>query len=179
MALLLLGMVVGIALVRLGWGGSRGAAATGWALVAAALVGGGRLDGAWGVAVASVVGMAAALVLVLWAGWRSPARVQRPVREAAPTIGVGRWPDLGRRIAVFVLTVPVAFAAALWLAFAGQAWARALGAGEADATALTLAGQPVLWCAIMCWQMTRSGPGRMIAAPAAAALVGAAMWAAA
>jgi len=175
----LIGMIVGIALLRFGWGGAKGAGVAGWTLVAATLVGGGRHDGAWGVALVALAGMATALAILLWAGWTSPARKRRPVREATSGSGgslARGWPDLGRRIAVFVLAVPVAFGAALWLAFACQAGARRLGAGEADATALTLMLQPVLWCAIMCWQMTRAGPGRMIAPPAAAALVGAAIW---
>lgn len=172
-------IAAGMLLVRFGWDGGRPAAAAGWA---AAMLGLALLvarDGAWGLAIGTVVGMACALAIVLHAGWSSPAKITRPPREAPAILLPRRWSDLARRVAVFVLAVPVAFAAAQWLAFGAQALARSGGADAADATALTLLLQPVAWGLLMTWQMTRSGPARMIAAPLAAALLGTALWGAA
>jgi len=163
-------------LVRLGWGGVRGAAAAGWLLAAATLLALAMLGGAWGVASGGVAGMAAAIAIVLHAGWTSPARVRRPAREPA-SVTLPRIPrDIAARVAVFVLVVPVAFAAAQWCAFGVQALARRLGSGEADAAVLLLFGQPIVWAGLMAWQMTRADWTRMIAAPAVAALVGTALW---
>jgi hypothetical protein len=176
LAAALLAAAVAMLLVRLGWAGRRGAAPAGWVLATAAL---GLLvwqDGAWGLATGVVVGMAAALALVLHAGWTSPARTARAPRQA-PAIAIPRLPgDIARRLAVFALTVPVAFAAAQWLAFAAQSAARARGADAADALALMLFLQPLLWGVIVVVQMTRAGPMRMIAAPLVAAMMGGVLW---
>lgn len=172
-------ILVAVALVRLGWGGRRGAAGLGWALGLAALVALTTRDGAWGLAIGTVTGIAAALAFVLHAGWTSPAKVRRAPREAPAILLPRRWHDLGRRVLVFVLVVPIAFSAAQWLAFAVQAVARRAGAGDADTMVMTLLLQPILWAVLMAWQMTRAGPARMVAPPAAAALLGTALWCAA
>jgi hypothetical protein len=133
-------------------------------------------DGAWGLALGTVVGMAAAIGLVLHAGWTSPRKTARAPRQA-PAIAIPRRPgDIARRLTVFALTVPVAFAAAQWLAFAGQAWARASGAAEADAIVLMLFLQPAAWGVIVTVQMTRATPARMLAAPLAASAMGGLLW---
>jgi hypothetical protein len=163
-------------LVRLGWGGRRGAAPLGWALALAALTVAGSAAGAWGVAMTTLLALGTALVALAHAGWTSPSRPWRAPRTA-PAIGLTRQPlELGRRAAVFLLVVPVAFAAALWLAFGMQAMARAIGANAADVTVLTLFVQPVAWAAILTIQMTRADTARMIVAPAVAAMIGTACW---
>ena len=163
-------------LVRLGWNGARRLAIAGWAIGAVALRMLARADGAWGLAMGTLAGIAAAFAILLHAAWTTPAGRVRQPREPL-SITLPRAPaDMGRRVAVFVLVVPVAFVAAQWLAFAVQAMARGRGAGEADATAMVLFLQPLLWASLMAWQMTRAGPSRMIAAPAAAALVGTVLW---
>lgn len=173
----LLSIVAGIVLVRLGWGGRRGAAGLGWTLAGAGLVVLAARDGAWGLAIGTVAGMLAALALVLRAGWTSPAKMpRRPVREAPSILLPRRWHDLRRRMLVFALVVPVGFGAAQWLAFAAQAAARRAGVGDADTMVMTLLLQPVAWAALMSWQMSRAGPRRMVAPPAAAALLGTALW---
>ncbi len=177
-----LGIVVaGMLLVRFGWAGRREMAWAGWIAAAAALVWLMLEDGAWGMAIGTVVGMTAALAMVLHAGWTSPAKVQRAARAAreAPTVTLPRrWGDLGRRVGVFVLVVPVGFVAAQWFAFGAQALARRGGAADADAIALTLLLQPLLWGVIMTVQMTRASAARMFAAPAAAAALGTLLWSA-
>lgn len=169
-------VVAGMALVRVGWGGPTKAAGAGWAAALCGLLWLTVRDGAWGLAVGTVAAMAAALGIVLYAGATSPAKVGRPPREAPAVLLPHHRKDVARRFAVFVLTVPVAFAAAQWLAFGAQALARRGGAGAADATALTLMLQPVAWGLLMTWQMTRSGPARMIAPPLGAALLGTLLW---
>ena len=174
-------ILVAVAPVRLGWGGRRrvAGAGAGWALGLAVLLALAARDGAWGLAIGTVTGIAAALAFVLHAGWTSPAKVRRAPREAPAILLPRRWPDLGRRVLVFVLVVPIAFCAAQWLAFAVQAVARRAGAGDADTMVMTLLLQPILWAVLMAWQMTRAGPARMVAPPAAAALLGTALWCAA
>lgn len=169
-------IAVGMLLVRLGWGGRRGVAVAGWVLAGAMALVLTRENGAWGLAIAAVAGVAAAIAIVLHAGWTAPAKALRPPREA-PSITLPRRPrDLARRLAVFVLVVPVAFAAAQWLAFGIQAMARRGGAGEADAIVTMLFLQPLLWSILMAWQMTRAGAVRMIAPPAGAAALGTILW---
>jgi len=172
----LLAIAAAMLLVRLGWAGRRGAAAAGWVLAGGALLVLAAGVGAWGVATGTVTGMAATLALVLHAGWRSPARVRRPAREA-PSLALPHAPaELARRAAVFVLVVPAAFVATQWLAFGAQALARRAGTGAADATVLSLFLQPLLWALLMAWQMTRAGPARMIAPPVGATVLGTLFW---
>lgn len=169
-------VLIGVALIRWGWSGRSGIAGIGWMLASVALVTLAIRDGAWGVAIGIVAGTAAALALVLHAGWTSPAKVPRAVREAPSITLPRRWHDLRRRIVVFVLVVPIAFCAAQWLAFGAQAIARRAGASDADAIVLTLMLQPILWALLIAWQMTRAGPARMVAPPAAAAVLGTVLW---
>lgn len=178
-ALALVAIVAAMLMIRAGWAGRRGAAPLGWLIALAALVGLAAGDGAWGLAVGTTTGMATALVLVVQAGAASPRRTTRPPREA-PAINVPHHArDIVRRVAVFVLVVPVAFVAAQGLAFGAQAVARRLEWGEANATVLALFLQPILWATIMAVQMTRANAARMVAPPAAAALAGLLLWSAA
>lgn len=175
-ALALLAVAAAMLLVRIGWGGRRELALTGWALATVAMLTLAAGDGAWGIAMAGVAGMATAGAMVLHAGWTAPVKVRRAPREA-PSITLPHRPaDYARRFAVFVLVVPLAFVAAQWLAFGAQALARRGGWMEADTTTLMLLGQPLLWSVLMAWQMTCAGPARMIAPPAAAAILGTMLW---
>lgn len=172
-------VLAGIVAVRVGWAGRRAVAVAGWAAIAAGAAMLTAADGAWGLAVATVTVMMAALAMVLQAAWRSPAKVQRPRREA-PAVALPRHvTGVVRRGAVFLLVVPVGYAAAQWLAFGLQAFARAGGMGETDATVLTLFLQPLLWLVILTVQMTRARTAQMVAAPAIAALAGTLLWGAA
>lgn len=169
-------MGAAMVLVRLGWSSSRQAAYLGWMLAAGALVMLTASAGAWGLAIATVVAMILALTMVLYAGWTAPIRMRRAGIEAASVTLPRLSGDLARRVIVFVLVVPVAFVAAQLLAFGIQAVARRAGIGDADATASTLFLQPLIWTALITWQMSRTGPLRMIAAPVAAALLGSLLW---
>lgn len=174
--LALIAIVVAIVLVRLGWGGQRTLGPLGWALGAVALCLLTLQDGAWGLSVGVVAGMTAAFVFVLHAGWTSPTRARRAPREA-PAISIPHHRrDLARRVAVFALAVPLAFAAAQWLAFGIQAAVRGGAALDADAVALTLFLQPVIWTAILTVQLTRARTTQMVAAPLVAAVAGTMLW---
>ncbi|MBC2665441.1 hypothetical protein H7F51_07900 [Novosphingobium flavum] len=165
-----------VAVIRAGWGGRRSVALAGWALGAVALVVLARGGGAWGMATGLTIGMIAALGFVLHAAWRSPASAPNAVRQAAALATPLDWGDVARRLAVFVLVVPVAFCSAQWLAFAVQALVRGGSDLDADSLALALFLQPVIWTALMCWQMTLPGPVRMVLPPLSAALLGAFLW---
>lgn len=178
-AITLLAVVAALTLVRIGWNGARGLALLGWALALVALTALAWQDGAWGLAVGVVTGMGAALACVLHAGWTSPARSLRAPREA-PAISIPHHRrDLVRRLAVFALAVPVAFAAAQWLAFGVQAAIRGGAALDSDAVVLTLFLQPVIWTALLTVQLTRARPSQMVAAPLIAAIAGTMLWGAA
>ncbi|WP_085810371.1 hypothetical protein [Sphingomonas sp. TZW2008] len=175
----LLVVVAATLLIRAGWSGRRSLGVVGWALGGVALGWLAWGDGAWGIALGTVAGIAVALALVLYAGATAPARTRRAPREA-PAIALPRnGGDFGRRVAVFLLVVPVAFVAAQWCAYGVQALARRAGSGEADAIVLTLFLQPMIWSALMIWQMTRPGPVQMIAPAALTAVSGTLLWLAA
>lgn len=178
-ALALLAVAAGMVLVRFGWAGRRGIAPLGWALALAALVVLTAGDGAWGLAVGVTTGIVVALALVLHAGAAAPPRAVRAPRERPSVTIPHRAGDIARRLAVFVLVVPVAFVAAQGLAFGAQAATRAAGWDAANTTVLALFLQPIVWAAIMTAQMTRATPTRMVAPPAIAALAGLFLWSAA
>lgn len=175
----LIAVAAAMLLVRIGWQGPRGVAALGWALGMIALVALVVQDGAWGLSVGIVAGMAVALGFVLHAGWTSPVRKVRAPREA-PAISIPHHRrDLVRRVAVFALSVPVAFAAAQWLAFGAQAAVRGGAALDGDAVVLTLFLQPLIWTALLTVQLTRARPSQMVTAPLIAAIAGTMLWGAA
>lgn len=169
-------IVAAMLLVRLGWSGRRGVSALGWGLALAALVALVARNGAWGLAVGTTTGIVVALALVLYAGASSPRRTVRAPRVPLSVTIPRRPGDIARRLAVFVLVVPVAFVAAQGLAFGVQAVARAAGWQEADTTVLALFLQPILWATIMAVQMTRANAARMVAPPATAAIAGVLLW---
>ncbi|WP_298169719.1 hypothetical protein [Novosphingobium sp.] len=165
-----------LGLVRLGWSMRRGIALTGWAIGASAIIMLGAHSGAWGIATGFVVGIVAALALVLHAGARSAPRApRREPRKSALPAG-HKEIALARRLAVFVLVVPCAFCAALWLAYASQALLRRGGPPGADSVALNLFLAPTIWALLMVWQMLEPGPVRMLRPLAFAAVAGLALW---
>lgn len=168
--------VAGMVLVRLGWSAGRAIAVLGWALAAAALFLLARAAGAWGVSVGAAAAMAAALALLPWPGWSAPARTRPAYRDRVARMGTAGSIGLARRLAVFLLVVPIGGVATLWLAFAAQAAARHAGMTSADAAVCLLFLAPILWCGLMTWQMTRDGPRRMAVPPVIVAALGAILW---
>lgn len=124
----------------------------GWALMfmgaALALAG----DGAWGLAVASLAGMAAASLLLAHAGWTAPAgKARASDRKAHMLPEKGEPRQLGRRLLTFLITVPLAFAASLLAALGARALAGMAGWSDADGNAMALLLLPLLWGILAFW----------------------------
>lgn len=146
-----------------------------WALMLAgamlALVG----DGAWGLAVASLGGMATAALLIAHAGWTSPRSKARVLdRKAHMLPEKGEPLRIGRRLLTFLITVPLGFTAALLVALGARALAGMAGWHDADSNAMALLLLPLLWGLLAFWLLIlprRREQFSWLAAPAAAGLV--------
>ncbi len=169
--------VAAVLQLRRAWGLPRRSAAAngvGWALLligaAFALAG----DGAWGLAVASLAGMAAAALLLAHAGWTAPKGKGRASdRKAHMLPEAGEPRALGRRLLTLLLTVPLAFAAALLAALGVRALAGLAGWSDADGNAMTLLLVPLLWGILAFWLLMlprRGAQYSLLAIPAAAGL---------
>ncbi|MBO9624363.1 MAG: hypothetical protein J7500_16770 [Sphingomonas sp.] len=178
LALGLAASVAGVGVLRLAWGSRRPwLTAAGWTLLGGATVLLGASGGAWGMAIATVVAMLAAGVPLAHNALVLPGGRARTVAEAANAPGWRfRASDLGRRLAVFALVVPLGFAAAQLLAFGAQAAARRAGWGDADTLTLALLLQPIAWTVLAAVQITRAGPLRMILPALVVALAGLLLW---
>jgi hypothetical protein len=171
-------MVLAMLCLRLGWRRRREWVMLGWALAIAAATLAIVLWDMWGLAVASLVAIGAALVLLAREGMLAPAAT-RPLRPSA-SVTAPRWrlDGLARRVSVFLLVVPAGFAATLLLALGVDAVARRGGVGEADATVLALMVQPIGWAVLASVQLLVARPRRMMApALLCAGLGGAMLWA--
>ncbi|WP_239807090.1 hypothetical protein [Croceicoccus hydrothermalis] len=182
----LLLILMAVALVRAGWGGDRRLSHGGWALGAGALLWLALLDGAWAVAVGATLGVAAAMALMLFIAATAPVRrsagrtgASRPEKIAVATARSGVRADdlaLRRRLAVFVLTVPVSFLAAQWFAFACNAAMKGDAPLEANSVATMFMAVPLVWAGLMSWQLCQRGPADMIRPPLLIAGLGALLW---
>ncbi|WP_162928240.1 hypothetical protein [Sphingopyxis terrae] len=149
------GMVAAVLQLRRAWGLPRRSAmqnGIGWTLMLAgaalALAG----DGAWGLAVASLFGMASAAMLLAHAGWTAPASKARASdRKAHMLPQPGEPLALGRRLLTFLLTVPLACAAALLASLGARAAAGMAGWSDADGNAMALLLLPLLWGILAFW----------------------------
>ncbi|SKB75550.1 hypothetical protein [Sphingopyxis flava] len=171
-------IIAAVLQLRRAWGLSRRsvlANGMGWALMLLgsllALAG----DGAWGLAVASLFGMACAALLLAHAAWTSPrgkARASERKAHALPEPGEPR--HIGRRLITFLLTIPLAFAASLLAALGARALFAMAGLNDADGNAIALLLLPLLWGALAFWLLmlsTRRAQLICLAAPAAGGLV--------
>lgn len=169
--------VAAVLQLRRAWSLPRRSAAAngiGWALMLAgaalALAG----DGAWGLAVASLCGMTSAALLLAHAGWTAPKGKGRASdRKAHMLPEAGEPLALGRRILTFLITVPLAFAAALLAALGARALAGLAGWSDADGNAMTLLLLPLLWGILAFWLLMlprRRSQYSLLAIPAAAGL---------
>lgn len=131
-------------------------------------------DGAWGLAVASLFGMAAAAVLLAHAGWTAPkGRGRASDRKAHMLPEKGEPLAMGHRLLTFLLTVPLAFVAALLTALGVRALAGMAGWSDADGNAMTLLLVPLLWGILAFWLLMlphRRAQFAWLAVPAAAGL---------
>ena len=168
-------LVPAVALLRGGWSGDTRVAYAGWAIGATSLLSLAVMEGAWGLSVGLTLAMILALTLVLHAAATSPVRAGRGTRIAAtPTASAD--PQIGRRVLVFTLVVPVSFAAAQWLAFGLNAVMKNGGPLEANSVATAFMLQPFVWTILMAWQMCQAKPSAMVWPPAAVALLGTVLW---
>lgn len=169
--------MLGMGLVRTGWDGRRVLAWSGWGVMLIALAGLALLTGAWGIAVGTTGAMAVALLLLARAAWTAPTGRSRPARTppsvTLPRLRIG---GIARRVAVFLMVVPVGLAASALLAFGVQAQARRSGWAEADSIVLLLFLQPTLWAVLASVQMLRTGPVAMIAPTVLCAVAGLLLW---
>lgn len=140
----------GVALLRRAWSlPRREAAANGlaWALLLAGVLLAGAGQGAWGVAIASLAAMTLAAIFLAQAAWTAPAgRAPAASQRRVHMLPEGQEPfRLGGRLLTFLISVPFAFLAATFAAFALRAGAGALGWADADANVLAFMAAPILW----------------------------------
>ncbi|SDC26299.1 hypothetical protein SAMN05444678_102123 [Sphingomonas sp. YR710] len=166
---------IGVMLLRLGWGGRRAIIGAGWIAILAGIGLLGRANGAWGIAIGSVLAMAAAAALLGWAAWTTPVRPARTER-ASRMVVVGPRRRFAGRLATFVIVGPAGFAAAQILALGLHAAARGAGQAEADATALALLLQPAIWAVLMTVQLLCARRRTMITVAAVTAAAGGLLW---
>lgn len=146
-ALALLVTAAGIALLRWGWHRSPSIVASGWAVLVAGLAWLTAMDGAWGLATGSTAAMLAASGILAHGALTAPVRTARVKTERIPSVALhnARWSGVARRVAIFLLSAPLAGAAAILVALAILAGLRAGGVIEANSTALALLIWPVAW----------------------------------
>ncbi len=109
-------------------------------------------DGAWGLAVASLAGMATASLVLAYAGWTAPASKARASDRKAHMLPEKREPrHIGRRLLTFAITVPLAFAASLLAALGARAVAGLAGWSDANGNAMSLLLLPLLWGILAFW----------------------------
>lgn len=103
--------------------------------------------GAWGLAVASLCGMGAALALLAHAALTAPAVAgAKASNRRANMLPQGREPlFLRRRIVTFLIVVFVAMFVAIGIGIATRAVALLLGASEANANVLAFFAMPLVW----------------------------------
>lgn len=169
-------VVVGVLLIRQGWGARRGVAIAGWGTVAAAIALLATADGAWGIAVGATAAMLAAIALLAREAVRTAPTRTPAAREPASVTLPHRALGVGRRLLVFVLVVPVGAAAAYMFAMGAEGAAARLGWHAADRTALAMATAPVAWMVIGSVQLIQSGPIPMVVPPVVFAAIGLLLW---
>ena len=140
----------GVAVLRLTWARPRRSMAlntAGWALLLGSAAFGWQAAGAWGSSIAALAGMTAACIALGFAALHAPpAKPQKASSRRAGMLPEGTEPlCLARRLATFVLTVPVAAAVSIALAVALSGAARLAGWSEADSNVSALLVMPLAW----------------------------------
>lgn len=145
--------VAGVGVLRFAWSLPKRSAmwnAAGWGLLFASVLGAALADGAWGIAVAAIFTMTAAMIALSVAGARSPSG-----RAAASNRRVGMLPEageprrIGRRFGTFGLVIVAGLAVSIGLAVAMRGLGGMLGWHEANSNALALFTVPLVW-AVLC-----------------------------
>jgi hypothetical protein len=177
---------VGSAVLRYAWSlprRSRLANGLGWGLFTFGALLGGITAGAWGIAVVSLFGMGAALVLLTQAAITTRASKDGKAsnRHAGALPEAGEPRRIGRRIATFLIVMLVAMIVSIGLAVAVRGLLAWGGAGEANANVASLFVMPLAWTLLafaLLMEESRKRQWRLLAMFAVpgvlAALVGAA-----
>jgi len=142
----------GIAVLRHAWSLPKRSArwnAAGWGLLAGAVGAGWLSDGAWGVAIAALIAMAAACVALAIAAYRSPTGKMRSSNRRAGMLPEGGEPRrVGRRFGTFAIVVIGGLLVSIGLAVALRGLGGALGWNEADTLVLALYAVPLAWAVL-------------------------------
>lgn len=119
----------------------------GWGLFLVATLSAWIGAGAWGVAIAALCGMGAAVALLAYAAVTAPAIAgAKASNRRANMLPQGGEPlFLWRRIVTFLIVVIVAMIVSIGIGIATRAVALLLGAGEANANVLALFAMPLMW----------------------------------
>jgi hypothetical protein len=142
-----------VAMLRWAWSQRQRSAAlnsAGWGLMALAAVLGWAGAGAWGAAVTALVGMGAACIALALAAANAPAgKATASNRRVKMLPEAGEPRRIGRRLATFLIAVPLALVVSLGLAVVVRALADLAGASEADSIALAFFSTPLIWAILM------------------------------
>lgn len=154
-------VVAAVVQLRRSWGMPRRSTVQNgiaWALMLAGTVLSLAGEGAWGLAVASLGGMATAALLIAHAGWVAPRGKARASERRAHMLPESGEPHhVGRRLLTFLFVVPLGFAASLLAALGMRALAGMAGWSDADGNAMALLLLPVLWALLAFWLLMRPG----------------------
>lgn len=164
--------VAATGLLRLSWGRamrSIGLNAGAWALMIVGLAIGGAAHGAWGMAVVTLAAMLTAFAALAHAGFGDSAKPQRASTRRANILPERAPLRLGRRVVTFMMTGPLALAAAMLACMAVRLSMRLAGAHAADGTMTALMLLPLFWAvliAAMLMAERRRTQGLVAAVPA-------------
>ena len=143
--------VAGVVGLRRSWGLSARSVArnlTAWAALIAAMVVGGIAAGAWGMAIVTLAATAAAFAILSYSAITAPAKsATSPSRRAHVLPGKGAARQLPRRLATFLLVVPLACVTSVLIALVLRQ--ATIGPGEANANVTALYATPILWSVLM------------------------------
>lgn len=145
--------VAGVGTLRLAWSRPRRSTvlnSAGWTVLLLATIFSGAHSGAWGITVAALVAMGAALLCVAHAAFQSPAGPGAKVsNRRVRMLPEGNEPlRLGGRIVTFILVAVAAALVSTAVAIGCRALSLMLGAGEANANVIALAAMPLAWAVL-------------------------------
>ncbi|MCD2314534.1 hypothetical protein LQ954_00060 [Sphingomonas sp. IC-11] len=143
----------GVGLLRFAWSLPRRSLvlnSLGWAAVFLGCVLAGAHSGAWGISIATMLGMAAALVLLAHAAVASPSSAGPKVsNRRVRMLPEGNEPlHLRRRIITFLIIAMAAPVVSTIIAVGSRVLAMRVGTGEANANVIALAVMPLAWTAL-------------------------------
>jgi hypothetical protein len=154
--------VAGVGVLRFAWSlplRSPAWNAAGWGLLLASTIGAALAEGAWGVSVAAMFTMGAAMAALAVAGARAPGGREKASNRRVGMLPEGREPRrIGRRLGTFALVIVAGLAVSLGLALAVRGLGGMLGWHEANSNALALFAVPLAWaivCTVMLMQTSR------------------------